>query len=147
AISVRNTDTNQIYTTGSTSSGRYAAPNLPPGTYEVTVLATGFAKYTQTGVGLSVGQTATLDIVLRLENKEDEITIVAEKSQLEPTRTEVSHVIDTQQIASLPISGRLFTDFVLLSPGVATGRTSLQSTITEFEVTRVAFGGMRDLSN
>src|SRR5205814_3491994 len=43
--------------------------------------------------------------------------------------------------------GRLFTDFALLTPGVATGRTSLQSTITEFEVTRVSFGGMRDLSN
>ena len=36
---------------------------------------------------------------------------------------------------------------VLLTPGVTTGRTSLQSTITEFEVTRVSFGGMRDLSN
>src|SRR5207302_9972078 len=44
-------------------------------------------------------------------------------------------------------SGRLFTDFALLTPGVATGRTRLQSTITAFEVTRVSFGGMRDLSN
>jgi hypothetical protein len=35
----------------------------------------------------------------------------------------------------------------LLTPGVATGRTSLQSTFTEFEITRISFGGMRDLSN
>jgi len=34
-----------------------------------------------------------------------------------------------------------------LTPGVTTGRTSVGSTITEFEVTRVSFAGMRDLSN
>src|SRR5206468_2873281 len=40
-----------------------------------------------------------------------------------------------------------YTDFALLTPGVTTGRTSVGSTITEFEVTRVSFAGMRDLSN
>src|SRR5205823_13601882 len=63
------------------------------------------------------------------------------------TRTEISNVIETGQIQSLPISGRLFTDFALLTPGVTTGRTSVGSTITEFEVTGVSFAGMRDLSN
>src|SRR5262249_3348695 len=58
-----------------------------------------------------------------------------------------SNVIETKQIDSLPISGRLFTDFALLTPGVTSGRTSVGSTITEFEVTRVSFAGMRDLSN
>jgi hypothetical protein len=66
---------------------------------------------------------------------------------VEPTRTEISQVIDTKRIESLPISGGLFTDFALSTLGVATGRTSLQFTITEFEVTRVSFAGMRDLSN
>src|SRR5208337_1911763 len=44
-------------------------------------------------------------------------------------------------------SGRLFTDFALLTPGVATSRTSLGTTITEFEVTQISFGGMRSFSN
>lgn len=46
---------------------------------------------------------------------------------IEPSRTENSQVIEARQISSLPINGRLFTDFVLLTPGVSTGRTSLQS--------------------
>ena len=46
-------------------------------------------------------------------------------------RTELSSVIETERISSLPISGRLFTDFALLTPGVTTGRTSVGSTITE----------------
>src|SRR5262249_18019403 len=44
-------------------------------------------------------------------------------------------------------SGRLFTDFALLTPGVATGRTSLGTTFTEFEITQISFGGMRSFSN
>jgi hypothetical protein len=77
----------------------------------------------------------------------EKVEVTTETPPVEPTRTEVSQVIDAKQVGSLPISGRLFTDFALLTPGVTTGRTSLQSTITETEVTRISFGGMRDLSN
>ena len=111
------------------------------------VNADAFAKYTQRGITLSVGQTATADVTLSIAAQGAEIFVTSEVPELEPDKTEISAVIDSQQIESLPISGRLFTDFVLLTPGVTTGRTSLQSTITEFEVTRVSFGGMRDLSN
>lgn len=47
----------------------------------------------------------------------------------------------------MPISGRLFTDFALLAPSVATSRTALGTTFTEFEVTQISFGGMRSFSN
>src|SRR5437763_14784942 len=60
-IAIRNLDTNQMYTTRPGATGLYIAPNLSPGTYEMTVLAPGFAKYTHSGIALSVGQTATLD--------------------------------------------------------------------------------------
>src|SRR4029079_16418038 len=75
------------------------------------------------------------------------VEVTAAAPAIEVTRTELSNVIETRQIANLPISGRLFTDFALLTPNVSTGRTSVGSTITEFEVTRVSFAGMRDLSN
>ena len=147
AISVREIDTNQSYAALTNDAGLYVLPNLPPGRYQLTVEAPGFAKYTQTGIVLQVGQSATADVFLTMATRGESVQVNAEVPAVEPTRTEISQVIETQQINSLPISGRLFTDFALLTPGVATGRTSLQSTITEFEVTRVSFGGMRDLSN
>ena len=119
----------------------YTSKYAPDATYP------GFAKYTQTGIQLSVGQTATVNITLKVATVGETVTVNTEVPPVETTRTEISQVIDTQQIQSLPISGRLFTDFALLTPGVAIGRTSLQSTFTEFEVTRVSFGGMRDFSN
>src|SRR5262245_25722736 len=88
-----------------------------------------------------------MNVTLKAAGVAGEVTVTSEAPPIEPSRTEISQVVDRKEIESLPISGRLFTDFALLTPGVATGRTSLQSTFTEFEVTRVSFGGMRDLSN
>ena len=146
AISLRQLDTNQLYTATANETGAYLVPNLLPGNYELTVTADGFAKYVQTGMILTVGQTATVNVTLKV-TVEESIQVIEETPTIEPTRTEISQVIETKQISSLPVSGRLFTDFALLTPGVATGRTSLGTTFTEFEVTQISFGGMRSFSN
>jgi hypothetical protein len=146
-ITLRDIDTNRSYSTVSNDSGFYVLPNLAAGNYELKAVAEGFSTYTQTGIVLSVAQVATIDISVKVAAVGEKVEVTTEIPPVEPTRTELSQVIDTRQINSLPISGRLFTDFALLTPGVATGRTSLQSTITETEVTRISFGGMRDLSN
>src|SRR5437773_3329985 len=146
-VSLRNLDTNRTYTSTSDASGYYIVPNLPPGPYELNVTYPGFEPVVQSGIQLRVGQTATLDLTLAVEGRREVVEVTSQTPAIEPTRTEISNVIETGQIQSLPISGRLFTDFALLTPGVTTGRTSVGSTITEFEVTRVSFAGMRDLSN
>lgn len=147
AITLREVETNRSYSAVSNENGFYVLPNLPPGRYELVAEASGFAKSTETGIVLTVGQVATIDVALKVASSTEKVEVTTETPPVEPTRTEVSQVIDTNQIQNLPISGRLFTDFALLTPGVATGRTSLQSTFTEFEVTKISFGGMRDLSN
>ena len=147
AISLRELDTNQVHTATSSDSGYFVVPNLPPGRYELTVTSSGFGKYTQTGMTLAVGQTATVNVMMKVAAVAETVTVTTEAPVVETTRTEISQVIDTQQIQSLPVSGRLFTDFALLTPGVATGRTSLGTTFTEFEITQISFGGMRSFSN
>src|SRR5262245_10066732 len=146
-VSLRNLDTNRTYMSTSDASGYYIVPNLPPGSYELNVTYTGFEPFLQPGIQLRVGQTATLDVTLAVQGRREVVEVTSQTPAIEPARTEISNVIETGQIQGLPISGRLFTDFALLTPGVTTGRTSVGSTITEFEVTRVSFAGMRDLSN
>src|ERR1700757_145376 len=147
AVTLHQPETNRSYQTTANDSGYYAIPNIPPGIYELTVSFKGFATSIRKDVELTVGQSATIDVTLKVATAAEQVIVTTEAPVIEPSKTEISQVIGTQEINSLPISGRLFTDFALLTPGVATGRTSLQSTITEFEVTRVSFGGMRDLSN
>jgi outer membrane receptor protein involved in Fe transport len=146
-VSLRDTATDAVYRTTSNDSGLYVIPNLPPDTYELTVAFPGFATTVDKGIVLTVGQTANVDVSLRVATQSEEVVVTTEVPPIEPTKTEISQVIDTQQIQDLPISGRQFTDFALLTAGVATGRSSLQSTITEFETTRISFAGMRDFSN
>src|SRR5580700_10821733 len=147
AITLRSLDTNQAFTAVSSEAGFYALPNLPPGRYELSVGAAGFGTYTRTGVELTVGQAASINVILKVAAVKEEVVVSTEAPTVETTRSEVSQVIDTKQINDLPISGRLFTDFALLAPSVATSRTALGTTFTEFEVTQISFGGQRSFSN
>ncbi len=147
SVTLRDLGTNRSYNAVCNSNGYYVVPSLPPGQYELTVQYTGFSKYVQTGIVLTVGQTATVDVTLKVASVGESVVVTGEAPVVEPTRSETSQVIDAVQIQGLPTNGRQFVDFALLTPGVATGRTSIQSTFTETEVTRISFGGMRDLSN
>src|SRR5580700_5102946 len=147
SVTLRDEETNRTYTASSNTPGFYVVPNLSPGRYELTVQSSGFAKYVQTGIPLTVGQTATVDITMQVAGTSEVVKVTSEAPPVETTRSETSQVIDTVHIEGLPTNGRQFVDFALLTPGVATGRTSIQSTFTETEVTRISFGGMRDLSN
>jgi len=147
SVIARNVDTNIPFTATTTGEGFYVIPNVPPGRYDVSASYSGFAKTTQTGIVLTVGQTATVNLTLKVAAAGETVLVTGEAPIIEPTKTEISQVIATQQIQSLPISGRLFTDFALLTPSVAKSRTSLGTTFTEFEVTQISFGGMRSFSN
>src|SRR6266853_269869 len=146
-VALRNVDNNQLYKVASNGIGFYILTNVPPGSYDLTVESQGFARYEQKGIVLRVAQVATIDVTLKVAGANQEVVVNTEAPTIEPTRTEVSQVVETQQIQALPISGRLFTDFALLSPGVTTGRISLQSTFTDPSVTRISFGEQRDLNN
>jgi hypothetical protein len=145
-VTLRNTGTNATSTTTTNSSGFYAVANLVPGDYELTVSRAGFADYTQSFV-LTVGQFANINVKLQLASQGARVVVSTEVPTIEPTKTEVSRVVQSRQITALPTSTRLFTDFALLTPGVSRSRTSLGTTVTEFETTQISFGGMRSFSN
>ena len=147
SVTLRDTGTNRAYPVTTNESGLYILASVPPGTYDLTVEASGFSKFVQTGIVLTVGQTANADVSLKVASGEQNVVVTTETPVIETTKTEISQVVQPQQIQSLPISGRLFTDFALLTPGVATSRTSLGTTFTDFETTQISFGGMRSFSN
>ena len=147
AVSLRDMDTNRTYSTAANDVGFYVLANVQPGRYELKVSAAGFATNVQKGIVLTVAQSATLDVSLAVATKGEEVVVTTEAPAIEPTKTELSQVIAEHQIDSLPISGRLFTDFALLTPSVATSRTSLGTTFTDYETTQISFGGQRSFNN
>src|SRR5882762_10030179 len=65
-VTLREVDTNRTYTATTNDAGFYVVPTLPPGRYDLEAQYSGFAKFTQTGLILSVGQTATIDVTLKV---------------------------------------------------------------------------------
>src|SRR5262249_27114599 len=103
SVSLRSLDTNRTYTSMSDATGYYIVPNLPPGPYELNVTYSGFEPYVQPGIQLRVGQTATLDVALAVQGRRDIVDVTFQTPAIEPTRTELSSVIETKQIDTLPI--------------------------------------------
>src|SRR5712691_2951621 len=88
-VTGRNTETTLTRSTQSTDTG-YVLTNLPPGFYEVTVEAPNFARLRQTGVELTVGQQATLNLTLQLKGAAEMVTVESRAAVIETTRTEQS---------------------------------------------------------
>ncbi len=89
--------------------------NVPSGDYELRVEFTGF-KPAVRSVHLAVGQSASLALTLSIETAAMTTTVTeTEEAQIQPTKSQVSEVISERQIVDLPIKGRNFIDFVMLT--------------------------------
>ncbi|QQS46191.1 MAG: TonB-dependent receptor [Acidobacteriota bacterium] len=104
-------------TTTSDEIGAYVFLGLLPSNYEIKVEAQGFTT-NSTRIELTVGQQANIPIRLAAGGVTVEIEVVAGAEVVETQRAEQSSVIDTKQIANLPINRRNFLDYALLTPGV-----------------------------
>lgn len=140
-ITISNTATGFSRTAQSSDTGEYSIPSLPAGDYKLTVEFTGFRGQTK-NITLQVGQTAVLDFTLSPGQVSEKVEVEATSELVEPTRTQVSTVITERQIINLPVNGREFIDFALLSPAVTIGDTTSGSTDVIVEpVTKLSFAG------
>src|SRR5579864_5468230 len=141
SVAVVNVATGFSRTVQTSDNGEYSIPALPAGDYAVTVAFSGFGKQTK-NITLQVGQTAELDFSLVPGEVAQKVKVEATSELAEPTRTQVSTVITERQIVNLPVNGREFIDFALLSPAVAIGDTTSGSTDVIVEpVTKLSFAG------
>src|SRR6266566_3732606 len=112
---------------------------LLAGEYTVTAEKGGFSRQSKR-VTLQIGQIASLDFSLAVGAVQEQVIVEASAEVLEPTRTQVSTGINSNQILNLPVNGRQFIDFVLLAPGVSIGDTTSGSTDVIVEpVTKISF--------
>ncbi len=145
-VTVRNIETDSKRTEVANGDGLAVIPGLAPGRYELTVESGQFTS-SKTQVTLAVGQIASVAVTLGLSTKEQKIEVFASTEGIDTQKSEVSQVIESQKILDLPISGRDFIDFVLLTPSANVGRATAvgaQSPFTE-TVLQLSFAGMREV--
>jgi len=117
AVTIKNQATGITRETTTDGAGRFRAPLLPVGNYEVSATLQGFATSKVPNLDLTIGQTLTVNLTLQVAAAE-EILVTAVAPVIEVGRTQQASTVSAQAVANLPTNGRNFIDFVLTTPGV-----------------------------
>jgi Carboxypeptidase regulatory-like domain/TonB dependent receptor len=117
AITAMNSATGAVRKAQTDSQGHYALTNLPVGTYSITVAHEGFQQLKQTGVMLNVATTVTLNLTLTVGSVKQEVVVTSEAPIIDKADASTGTVLDNQEVAELPINGRDYARFSLLTPG------------------------------
>jgi len=109
-----------VYTATTNESGNFTEPNLPSGTYSVTVTAPGFKKLLQQNIVVETNTTARLDVALQTGLVTQEVTVSTAPAELQTDRADISTTIEQKAIADLPLSsGNSFQSLLNTVPGMA----------------------------
>ncbi|HEX4311410.1 MAG TPA: TonB-dependent receptor [Acidobacteriaceae bacterium] len=101
-----------------TTEGEFRIPLLPPGTYSVTVSATGFAPNALHSVDVTVSETRSLTVQLAVADASSTIHVSARAEDVQTESSALGGVVDETAIQTLPLSNRNYTQILGLSPGV-----------------------------
>src|SRR5882757_4072940 len=119
-VTAQNDSTGLSATQTSDANGYFLFPYLPPGSYHVSIEKAGFKTTKLTNVVVEVGTTVSLRPQLAVGSVDIKVEVSADAPLVDTTRSSVSSVIGQSSIENLPLNGRDFTDFVLLTPGATT---------------------------
>src|SRR6201988_2395254 len=99
------------------ANGAFVIPDLPAGTYRVTITKDGFKTETHTKILVSGNRTTTVDtnLVVGSISATVEVSAVPLMNQVDTT---IGYVVDTQTIESTPLGTGSFTQLAIMSPGV-----------------------------
>jgi hypothetical protein len=103
AVEAANVETGARYTAASTTTGNYAIPNLPVGSYTVTATAPGFKTYSHPNLALSAGQVLKEDVTLEVGSSAESVTVSAEASLLKTESGETAHNVTLKEMDELPL--------------------------------------------
>ncbi len=143
-ITATDTSTGVKRTVTTDAVGFYAFQSLPVGRYEVRMEANGFKTIRRTGVAIDVNSKVTLDASLAIGAKAETITVSESATHVETVDTQTGEVITGEQMTSVPLNGRSYTDLLALQSGVVPV-TSLTSS-TQQDVGVSAFSPSGDLN-
>ncbi|MBI4442064.1 MAG: TonB-dependent receptor [Acidobacteria bacterium] len=119
SVTVRNVETGFTRALTTDERGRFAAPQLPVGNYEVTTSSAGFQSSVRRGITLTVGAEAVVNFSMSLGAVAESIEVTGEAPMLETTTSTVSGLVDTRQMREIPLNARSFIELVPLTAGTA----------------------------
>ena len=147
-VTITSTAGSLTRSTVTNSDGAYVAGGLPGATYDISVSAKGFQKYTAHGVVLDVAQKIRVDVPLTVGSVSEEVVVTGESvAQVETASSELSTTISGKQISQLELNGRNFTQLVTLTPGVVSQTNLDEGTVGVYGSVAFSMNGGRNEYN
>jgi hypothetical protein len=117
-VTAANLDTGVKRSSPTDVEGFYRINLLPRGQYEVRAAKAGFANEVLR-VTLTIGETVTANLVLKVAGKTEQVNVTSEASQVDTASSQIQAPVLQSQIANLPINERNFQQLANLIPGAA----------------------------
>lgn len=118
SVEAKNLETNLVKNTSTDEDGRFSFLQLPSGRYTLTVSKQGFASLVQQDFPLTVGQTISLNLDMKVSGVEGVVTITSIPT-IDTVKTESSTTLNEKAVSNLPVLGRKFEDLLTLTPNVS----------------------------
>jgi hypothetical protein len=129
-VTVTNTSTGLSRDVNTDDAGYYSIPNLPEGTYDLSVSATGFRPYTQKGINVPISAVTRINAIIQVGAVTEQVTVEAATAALQTTKSDVSVNLDPKAIENLPLTGyRNYQSLINLVPGATPAR--YQNAVTD----------------
>lgn len=124
SVQIINEGTNAEFRTSTDNSGNYTAPVLPSGDYTVRVEMTGFRPTVVKGLTLLANRTVRQDFNLELGQVQQSVEVVADAPVVNSENATIGNVMQSRQITTLPLNGRMLDRLIRISAGVTTDSAS-----------------------
>jgi outer membrane receptor protein involved in Fe transport len=146
AVAVKNVNTGLSRTVSTSEDGTYSVPELPIGTYTVTVEKAGFKQGVVTGLQVEVSSQLRADVALQTGEVSQRIEVTGDElPQVESTSNVLGGIVESKVVTNLPVNGRDYQKLIFLVPGVSGSPDQITDSPGSFGVFSV--NGARGRSN
>jgi hypothetical protein len=119
-VTVRNVNTGLERATQTSTDGSYSVPELPIGTYTVTISQSGFQTSVTSSVAVDVAAVRRVDTALKAGQVATVVEVSGEElPQIETTIDTLGTTFTAEQAKDLPLNGRDFQKMIFMTPGVS----------------------------
>ena len=117
-ITVHENATNAEQTARSDAAGYFRVMHLRPGTYSVTITASGFEPYKSVDLTVQVGLLTTIDAHVRVGSTSQTVEVSGASPLVNTTNPDFAGIIDQKTLHDLPVSNYRWSSYALLTPAV-----------------------------
>ena len=110
-----------VFSTHTSSEGRYVFARLPIGNYQIKAEATGFKLYVKSDLSLTTNADTLLNVAMEIGALTEQVTVSGESTRVSTESSTIQQLVDSKRILELPLNGRNVYQLARLVPGTGPG--------------------------